>query len=201
MQGIYKITNPQGKIYIGCTIDWERRLKEYRKLIVKGQSLIFESLVDWGFKNHTFEFIEECEVEELYEKEIKWIEHYNSVEEGLNIRNGGRNGTLSQETKDKIGKALKGREITWEHNGDAISKSLKEYYRKNNHSSKGIKRKKIEGTSRSWYRELLVSPNIVNEIRIKYQTKNFTISQLSREYGVSWGTIKNIVKKQNSYTK
>jgi predicted GIY-YIG superfamily endonuclease len=38
MIGIYKITNSEGKIYIGCTISWDRRLKEYQNLKVKGQS-------------------------------------------------------------------------------------------------------------------------------------------------------------------
>jgi len=194
MVGIYKITNTQNRIYIGCTIDWERRLKEYRNLRVKGQSLIFESLVDWGFKNHTFEFIEECELEELYEKEIQWIKHYNSVEDGLNIRNGGRNGTLSQETKDKISKALKGRKVTWESKGpkgykyteeqkQKLSQGLKEYYKHN------IAKPKPK----------LIHPNTVEEIRIKYNTGNYTRSNLSREYGVSWGTIKNITDKINSY--
>lgn len=199
MQGIYKITNPQGKIYIGCTIDWERRVKEYRKMIFKGQSLIFESLIDYGFKNHQFEFIEECKPEDLYEREIYWVKHYNSVEGGLNIRNGGRNGTLSDGTKDKISKSLKGRKVTWVVNRELISKKVKEYHRLNPNSLKGKKRKKIEGTSRSWYRELLVSPNLINEIRTKYKTKLFTISQLSREYGISWGTADNIIKNKKSY--
>lgn len=34
MIGIYKITNPKGKSYIGKTKDWERRIREYKKNIL-----------------------------------------------------------------------------------------------------------------------------------------------------------------------
>ena len=70
MIGIYKITNPKNEIYIGCTTDWGRRINEYKKLKVKGQPKIFSSLIEFGPINHIFEFIEECLVEQLYEREI-----------------------------------------------------------------------------------------------------------------------------------
>jgi len=194
MIGIYKITSPENKIYIGCTIDWERRLNEYKTLRVKGQSQIYDSLVKFGWVNHTFEFIEECLVEQLYEREIYFINKFNSVENGLNIRLGGRNGTLTQETKNNISKALKGRKITWnppgpkgykytEEQKEKLSKGLKEYYKHNKPKPK----------------PKLVPPHIVEEIRVKYNTNNYTRSNLGREYGVSWGTIKNITDKINSY--
>jgi hypothetical protein len=50
-----------------------------------------------------------------------------------------------------------------------------------------------------WERNKLVPLSTVEEIRIKYNTGNYTRSDLSREYGVSWGTIKNITDKINSY--
>ena len=201
MIGIYKITNPQGEIYIGCTIDWDRRKKEYKNLRVKGRSLIHESLLKYGWANHKFILIEECSIEDLYEKEIYWINKFNSVNEGLNIRWGGRNGTLSQEIKNKISKALKGRKTPWVNKNfkNNISKALKEYYKdpKNKEKLKVPRKRNKDG--KCWERDRLVNPHIVNEIRIKYNTENFTRSSLSREYGVSWGTIKNITDKINSY--
>jgi hypothetical protein len=50
-----------------------------------------------------------------------------------------------------------------------------------------------------WEREKLVSKSVVKEIKEKYSTKNYSKSDLSREYNVSWGTIKNIVDSINSY--
>lgn len=191
MIGIYKITNPQGEIYIGCTIDWGRRLNEYKKLKVKGQSKIYNSLLKYGWVNHIFEIIEECEILNLYEKEIFYINKFNSVEGGLNIRLGGRNGNLIQSTKDKISKKLKGRKVTWK------SKGSRGYKYTEKQKEKMRKPRKNGG----WERDNLVSKNLVKEIRIKYETGKFTRSILSREYNVSWGTIKNITDHLNSYNK
>jgi group I intron endonuclease len=188
MIGIYKITNSEGKIYIGCTISWDRRLKEYQNLKVKGQSKIYGSLLYYGVENHTFEFIEECNVSDLYERELWWINYYNSVDSGLNIRLGGRNGNLTQDTKNKISEALKGRKNTWFNPNSKGHKYTEEQ-----------KQKMRKPRVNKWEREKLISPNTVEEIRIKYNTGNYTRSNLSREYGASWGTIKNITDKINSY--
>jgi group I intron endonuclease len=193
---IYKITNPRNKIYIGCTIDFKRRLSEYRRLSMAGQVKLYNSLVKYGYDNHKFEIIEECSNEILHEREIYFIKYYNCIKEGLNIRLGNRTGALMESTKQKISEALKGRKNTWTKRGGGamgykyteeqkqkLSQSLKEYYK---HNSTPVHPK-------------LVSPDTVEEIRIKYNTGNYTKSLLSREYGVSWGTIKNIIDKINSY--
>jgi len=194
MIGIYKIINPEGKIYIGCTINWERRLHEYKNLKVKGQSLIYNSLIKFGWINHKFELIEECSIEQLYEKEIYWIYQFDSVEKGLNIRLGGRNGHLAQSTKDKIGKALKGRKNTWSKKGGGP------FGQKLNHGKKiGETLKEHWKTNKKIGPQHLCNKEIAEEIRIKYKTGDFTRSDLAREYGVSWGTIKNITDKINSY--
>ena len=86
---IYKITNPTGKIYIGCTIDWKRRFSEYRRLSMVGQRKLYNSLKKYGYENHVFEIIEECTKDKLNDKEVYWIEFYNSVNAGLNVSKGG----------------------------------------------------------------------------------------------------------------
>jgi group I intron endonuclease len=185
---IYKITNPTGKIYIGCTIDWKRRFSEYRRLSMVGQTKLYNSLKKYGYENHVFEIIEECEENILHEREIYYINHYNCITEGLNIRLGNRNGRLTEETKQKISKSLKGRPITWETHGSKSHKYTEE---------QKIKMRKPRVNK--WEREKLVSKSVVKEIKEKYSTKNYSKSDLSREYNVSWGTIKNIVDSINSY--
>jgi group I intron endonuclease len=190
---IYKITNPKDKIYIGCTIDFKRRLSEYRRLSMNGQVKLYNSLVKYGFDNHIFEIVEECNEDILHEREIYWIKHFNCIEEGLNIRLGNRTGALMDSTKQKISKALKGRKVTWESKGpkgykyteeqkQKLSQGLKEYYK---HNSVKPKPKSV-------------SPSIVEEIRTKFNLGHKR-SDLSREYNVSWGTIKNITDCINSY--
>ena len=85
MIGIYKITNPEGKIYIGQSIDIGRRFKEYKRIQKKcaGRKII-KSLMLFGVENHTFEVIEECIIEQLHEREYYWKLLSKSVENGLN---------------------------------------------------------------------------------------------------------------------
>jgi group I intron endonuclease len=104
--GIYKITNPKGKLYIGQSINIKRREKEYKNLFCKQQPKIYNSLKKYGWENHIFEVIEECSIDLLNEKELHYKLIYNSVKEGLNCElydNGV--GPRSEEVKRKIGKA------------------------------------------------------------------------------------------------
>jgi len=106
MVGIYKITSPTSKLYIGQSIDINRRFKEYKRLNCKQQPKIYNSLQKYGPENHKFEIIEECGLELLNEKELYWKIYYNSVNEGLNCElydNG--IGPRSEEVKQKIGLA------------------------------------------------------------------------------------------------
>ena len=112
--GIYKITNPNGKIYIGQSTDIKKRFKYYYRLECKGQTKIFNSLKKYGPENHVFEIIEECSIEQLNEREIYWMGYYNVLKEGLNLKEGGKGGKHIQSTKDKISLKLKGKKISEE---------------------------------------------------------------------------------------
>ena len=112
MIGIYKITNPLNKIYIGQSINIERRFKEYQKhqQITTIGSKLFNSIKKYGCNNHQFEIIEECNLEQLNEKEIYWGLKFDVLgKNGLNLRLGDSNGLCSEETKQKIGYGNKGK--------------------------------------------------------------------------------------------
>ena len=91
--GIYKITNPKGKVYIGQSVHIRARWLRYKKLHCKDQRLIYNSLVKYGVNSHNFEILEECSRELCNEREIYYIELYSSQDRacGLNIRAGGDN--------------------------------------------------------------------------------------------------------------
>jgi len=134
MIGIYKITNPNGKIYIGQSIDIERRWKEYKKLYCNQSIKIFNSLKKYGWENHTFEILEECSLKQLNKKEESYILLFNSHVVGLNIKlaskpswtgkkrpehskflkeNGsGLSYERTQEHKDNLRKKLSGRKLS-----------------------------------------------------------------------------------------
>jgi group I intron endonuclease len=101
--GIYKITSPSGKIYIGQSTDLEKRENDYKILKCEKQPKLYNSLKKYGWENHTFEIIEKCRLDQLNKREIYWGLHYDVLEEkGLNLRLGNANGLCSEETKQKI---------------------------------------------------------------------------------------------------
>ena len=110
MIGIYKITNPSNKVYIGQSINIKKRFKDYKYLKSK-QTKIFYSIKKYGYENHFFEVIEECIVDLLNERERYWQDYYNVLEVGLNCRltkTNDKSGFFSEESKLKISKSKKG---------------------------------------------------------------------------------------------
>lgn len=113
--GIYKITSPSKKVYIGQSCNINFRFNSYKKLKrCKGQTKLYSSFIKYGVNNHIFEIIEECNLEELNVKERYWQEYYDVLnkEKGLNLvlaKFDGKSGYMSDEVKEKISKANKGR--------------------------------------------------------------------------------------------
>lgn len=132
MIGIYKITNPEGKIYIGQSIDIERRFKEYKRIAKRSAGRkIIKSLILFGTNNHKFEVIEECLAEQLHEKEHYWKQFYKSVENGLNcdyFDNSG--GPRSEETKRRISEGAKGKKRS-EYTKQKLRKPKTEQHKQN----------------------------------------------------------------------
>lgn len=114
ISGIYKITNPQGLVYIGQSYNIHGRYIRYKKLSCKSQCRIYNSLKKYGFENHTFEILQQAPKEELNQLEINYIWRYDSTnrEKGLNLNKGGYNGNHSEETKDKIRQKAFGRKAS-----------------------------------------------------------------------------------------
>ena len=110
--GIYKITNPNNKVYIGSSKNIEKRWKSYKWLNCKNQTALIRSFKKYGVSQHQFKILIECNVEELYEWEHHYSNYYDSIKKGLNCRIPGFNeikSIVSQETRLKIGLKSKGR--------------------------------------------------------------------------------------------
>lgn len=108
---IYKITSPSGKIYIGQTICFYKRMNRYKNHSCKAQIKLYASFVKWGFDKHEVQILESninCP-HILNEMEIFYINKYNSMNEGLNLISGGGCGVKrSLETIEKMRKASMG---------------------------------------------------------------------------------------------
>lgn len=123
MIGIYKITSPSGKVYIGQSRNIRKRFLEYKRLDCKGQIKIYRSIMKHGFENHVFETVEECEASELNNRERYYQELFCVIgPNGLNLQLT-KTDILpykhSEETKIKIGNAHRGKKVSKE----AIEKS------------------------------------------------------------------------------
>lgn len=76
--GIYKWTNPTGRIYIGQAEDLKERRENYKYLSnVKGQRRLYNSFKKHGIENHVFEIWERCSKEDLNRRERYWQDYYN----------------------------------------------------------------------------------------------------------------------------
>lgn len=114
MIGIYSITNPKGKIYIGQSINIDKRFKYYKNLDCKLQTKIYNSLAKYGYENHIFQIIVSGDFNQelLNDLEIHYIRLYDSYNNGLNLTAGGmgsRGRVVSESMKKKISEANKGR--------------------------------------------------------------------------------------------
>ena len=85
MIGVYKITSPTGRVYIGSSIDLEYRIKCYEHMWNSSQIRIFNSIKKHGWENHSWEILEETTEESLYSRERYYQEMYDVLsEKGLN---------------------------------------------------------------------------------------------------------------------
>lgn len=130
--GIYKIISPSGKVYVGQTIDFQKRIENYKYYNCKNQRKLCHSFIKYGFDKHQFEIIEKCEIDQLNKRERYFQEFYNSIEKGLNCKyseTSDKTGKLSEETKRMISISSLKKEISiYDIDGNYIQsfKSLKE---------------------------------------------------------------------------
>mgnify|MGYP003463256223 CR=1 FL=1 len=107
MIGIYKITSPSGKVYIGQSWNIEDRFRRYRNLRCKTQRKIYSSLIKYGVNEHSFEIVHELpndvkqEILDNYEI-LYWKQYISCGINMMNIREPGKGGKLSEETKQKL---------------------------------------------------------------------------------------------------
>lgn len=108
--GIYKIENLiNHKVYIGQSSNIERRWSKHKS--VQEKHSIHLAFDKYGIENFSFEVIEECPIEKLDEREIYWIDKYDSYNNGYNETLGGSGGNrpikLTPQQVEEITELLK----------------------------------------------------------------------------------------------
>ena len=103
-----------GKIYIGQTIrPIQKRLKEHKKGKI-GCRAIYNAIKKYGWQNFKKDWYD-CPDEDLNFDEDLMVQEMKTLSpNGYNLKEGGGNGKLSEETKQRIGEANRGRSHTEE---------------------------------------------------------------------------------------
>jgi len=150
--GIYKITSPTGKVYIGQSINVKKRFINYRGLNCKEQPILYKSFLKHGVENHSFEIIEECEIDLLNERERYWQELFICVgSKGLNcvyVQTKDKKSIISDDLREKRRKFMTGKKFSKEtieklKKPKSDEQKLKMSINGKNRSSETIKKQKI----------------------------------------------------------
>jgi len=120
MTGIYKITSPTGRIYIGQSTNISLRFAHYKSMHrIQRQRKIYHSLVKYGYTNHDFKVIHElpddtdCQTLTIYEQ--LYIDQYRNCEvDMMNLRDAGIRGKMSEETRKRMSQSHTGTKSTIE---------------------------------------------------------------------------------------
>lgn len=180
--GIYKITNPSKKVYIGQSTNINRRINQYRKNCDKSQRLLFNSIKKYGFENHTVEILCECSVEQLNDLERKFISQYDSTDRkiGMNLTTGGQDYFFhTKETRKRMSAAQKGNTKTLGR------KQTIEEIAKRTRKTKGQKRSKDQREKMSKAQK---GKNLSNETKMK-MSKSFQYRGAKKVIDTSTGII------------
>lgn len=154
---VYCHLSPSGKRYIGFTgMPIKTRFgngKHYSRNTVFGKAI-----EKYGWENFEHIVLETgLTKEQASEKEIYYIKKYNTLDDkfGYNIATGGINGKIfgrivSEETKQKIGKANKGRKATEE----TIKKLKESHIGKESHNTRAVCKYDLSGNFIQEYKSI-----------------------------------------------
>ena len=159
--GIYKITSPSGRVYVGQSVNMLRRKKEYNKCSIK-QTRLKESIDKYSWFLHTFDILEECLIEELNCRERYWQDFYDVLgDKGLNCtltKSKDKSGELSENTKEKIMIANLGlKHPEWRNEIKSISQGGENHWTKSKSFSEESKIRMREA-QKNLYKNGYISP-------------------------------------------
>jgi len=112
---IYKATGPDDRVYIGQTVKTLKRRKSQHAFRTKKgdrRGAFHIALLELGFSSFTWDQIDNAETAgELDAKEKQWIAYYKADNPafGYNIFEGGSSPRQTQESRQKLSEATKGR--------------------------------------------------------------------------------------------
>jgi group I intron endonuclease len=215
MIGIYKITSPSGKIYIGQSTNIPEREKHYKKKKCIKQPKIFNSLNKHGWDKHIFEIIEECHIDKLDEREIYWKQYYLDQVEGdwdkvlfceLYDNGGGPRNNL---TRQKMSISIKKvKQSMSKDEKREMGDKIKEFHNNMTDEQRDDISEKLSNSLKSYYDNMTESEKVEMGNKIKNSRHNMTtkqkqdwklkIGQSKHKTIIQYDLNNNIIKEWNS---
>jgi len=229
---VYKCTNLiNNQIYIGITNSFDRRILEHFRNAKnnedKNKSKLYNAIRKYGSQNFKFEIIDECsDIEELKNKEIYYIELFDSKNKGMNSTFGGdgvwghesskKNKTFEEfyglkrakSIKRKIGMARKGKcfdEIFGKEKSKKLRKEISNrvfgsnnpFYKKT-HSNET---KKLMKEKRSAYMQSIFNSFMLNDFAtfVNQYKNGISIRKLSEQYKISRQTLTKFLRESGHF--
>lgn len=220
--GIYKITSPTGRIYIGQSWNINTRWRQHKnEKAYKGP--LQKSFKAHGFSAHFFEVVHQLppDVDQvvLDAYEILYIQLYRDCNvQLLNVAPGGLGGKgykHRDEDKKRMSEIAKARGITHEeiarmhkaNSGKSLSEERKQKIRdsltgkkfteeRRKNLSAALKGRPINSGSFKSGKSVKLTEIQVEEIRSKYKPHEYGYILLGREYNVDKKVIQRIIKRQ-----
>jgi group I intron endonuclease len=224
---IYKITSPSGRIYIGQTFNYKKRLNFYKNCSAKTQVKLYKSFNKYTFENHIFEIIaNNLDKYDINPMEEFYIKFYDCVNKGLNCTYSAtapmRGRKHTDKVKLKMSEIRKGKKpgIRTEEHKQNLSKAIKQSFLEGRVGHrKGVivskeTRNKIsnikKGKTHTLEHRLKVSLNhrsrklsidTVLEIINIIKNKEMTTKEIALKYNISTYTVYNIRSNRRTDTK
>lgn len=197
---IYRITNKiTGKMYIGQT--WNTILQrwfDHKKPSGKRCVKLHRAIMKYGANSFTLELLTICGTQDTADYwEIFFIEKFDSIEVGYNIRSGGSRGKMSEEQKRAVGDFHRGKTISKEQR-KKISIALsgpKHHHYGIPTWNKGIPRTDAEKDAMSSARRTFTDEQVQ-----AIQNDKRTLGAIAKDYEVGTSTIHRIKSGATRYS-
>ena len=181
ISGVYKITSPSNRCYIGSSNDIYNRFRFYKNNHTKSQVLLKKSFDKYGVENHKFEILEECNPEIRLQRESFYGHLYKSLIDfgGLNLmlpKSDDVPYVYSEIVRNKISKSKKGIKPS-ENTRKKLSESKKKFLKNNNHPASRLVLNLETGIFYNTIKEAAISINMKRTTltcRLTGQLKNNT---------------------------
>ena len=156
---VYQITNKINlKIYIGCAVNYQERIRQHKTCKFKGALLLHKAFLKYGIENFEFKIIKKfSSKDEMLEGEIEAIKNKNSISpNGYNLHYGGKGGKIKLTPEQQQARSIHYKNLSKGNIGNTYGLGYKWTKEQRDNLSKATKGKTIsESTKKKMSKAML----------------------------------------------